>query len=518
MASPEITADVLAQRLLDCNLCDVRQVDSVFAELGTRDVSLPDFSKALLRKELVTNYQLERLIAGERSGYIFGDYKVLYLVGSGTFARVFRAVNMKTGKEFAVKVLRKRFRDDPAQAEQFLREGEIGARLRHPNIVPIYEVSKNVKELYMVMEFVEGQNLRAFVKARRKFSPKEAAGIGIDICSGLAYAAERGMGHRDLKLSNVLLTSRGKAKLVDFGLASVAESMRDGISDESINSRTIDYVALERASGTKKDDPGSDLFFTGTILYHMLTGHPALVETKDRIARLSVSRFQEIKPILDLDPKIPKSLAAVIMKSLDLKPEKRYARPLEMLNDLKAVLTRIEQGNADADIVVPTPSLEDLPPGVTPPLGDQEGIGKTVMVVESKVEMQDTLREQLKKRGYKVLIIGDADRAVGRFNEYEKPPADCVIFCTPELGDSALKAFNRFANSGVTRNIPAILFADQRQSEIIRTAYLCEHRVLLTMPMKVKELRETLLRLFTVAAHKASQAAAAAAAAQAAKL
>jgi serine/threonine-protein kinase len=142
-------------------------------------------------------------------------------------------------------------------------------------------------------------------------------------------------------------------------------------------------------------------------------------------------------------------------------------------------------------------------------LGDQEGLGKTVMIVESKIEMQDTLREQLKKRGYKVLIIGDPDRAVSRFNDYEKAPADCVVFCTPELGDAALKAFNRFANNGTTRNIPAILFADQRQSEIIRTAYLCEHRVLLTMPMKVKELRETLLRLFTVAAHKASQAAAA---------
>jgi serine/threonine-protein kinase len=504
MAATEVTAELLAQRILDCNVCDVRQIDSVFAELGTRDVSLSDFSKALLRKELVTNYQLERLISGERSGYIFGDYKVLYLVGSGTFARVFRAVNMKTGKEFAVKVLRKRFREDPAQAEQFLREGEIGARLRHPNIVPIYEVAKNGKELYMVMEFVEGQNLRAFVKARRKFTPKEAVAIGIDICSGLAYAAERGMGHRDLKLSNVLLTSRGRAKLVDFGLASVAESMRDGIADESINSRTIDYVALERASGTKKDDPSSDLFFAGTIIYHMLTGQPPLVETKDRIARLSVSRFQEIKPILEHDPKIPKSLAAVIMKSLDLKPEKRYGRPMEMVNDLKAVQSRIEQGNADQDVVAPAPMSEELPPGVTPPLGEQEGIGKTVMVVESKIEMQDTLREQLKKRGYKVLIIGDPDRAVARFNEFEPAPADCVVFCTPELGDSALKAFNRFANAPATRNIPAVLFADQRQSEIIRSAYLCDHRVLLTMPMKVKELRETLLRLFTVAAHKAA--------------
>src|SRR4051812_41418743 len=206
----EMTTEKLANRILDAGIVEGVQLDAVFGEFGTREIPLADFTTLLMRRGLVTNFQLERLIKGERGGYFYGDYKVLYLVGTGTFARVYRAENIKTHKVVALKVLRKRFREERAQTEQFLREGEIGSRLRHPNIVPIYEVSNDPSAPYLVMEFVEGQNLRAFMKARRKFSPQEAVSIAIDICSGLVHAAERGMSHRDLKLSNVLITSRGR--------------------------------------------------------------------------------------------------------------------------------------------------------------------------------------------------------------------------------------------------------------------------------------------------------------------
>jgi serine/threonine-protein kinase len=494
----ELTAEKLAQRIIDSNVLDGRQIDSAFAELGTREVTLQDFTTLLVRRGLLTNFQLDRLAKGERGGYFYGDYKVLYLVGTGTFARVYRAVNVKTGKVFAVKVLRKRFREERAQTEQFLREGEIGARLRHPNIVPIYEVSKDPAAPYLVMEFVEGQNLRAFIKARRKFSPKEAVAIAIDICAGLAYAAEKGMSHRDLKLSNVIVTSRGRAKLVDFGLASIAENMREGIAEESINARTIDYVGLERASGVKKDDARSDIFFAGCILYHIVSGVPPMVETRDRIQRLSVSRFQDIRPILQVDSTVPRSLVNVIQKSLEINPEKRYFRAEDMKRDLEIVQKRLEEGTADADLPsVTAPSAAAGGPAV--PVSDQEGLGKAVMIVESKIAMQDALREQLKKRGYRVLIISDPDRAVARFNDVDKPPADCVMFSTTELGESALRGFNTFAELPHTKHLPAILFIDPSHAKAVSGAKLNAHRVLLTSPLKVKELREALIRLLAAA-------------------
>jgi serine/threonine-protein kinase len=492
----EMTTERLATRILDAGIVDARQLDAVFSEFGTREIPLAEFTSVLMRKGLITNFQLDRLLKGERGGYFYGDYKVLYLVGTGTFARVYRAENVKTGKVVALKVLRKRYREERAQTEQFLREGEIGSRLRHPNVVPIYEVSNDPAAPYLVMEFVEGQNLRAFMKARRKFSPQEAVAILIDICAGLAHAAEKGMSHRDLKLSNVLVTSRGRAKLVDFGLAAIIDSMREGIAEESITARTIDYVGLERASGVKKDDLRSDLFFAGCIFYHILTGVPPLLETRDRMMRLSAQRYTEVRPILAVDPTIPRSIVTVVQKAMELNPEKRYQRAAEMLNDLKLVQKRLEEGTADVDLPLPGSTAATA---VASPAPDQEGAGKTVMVVESKAEMQDDLRERLKKRGYRVLIIGNAERAVARFNEYDPPCADCVVFSAPELGESALQAFNTFASLDYTKHIPAILLIDRKQAGEVDSANLSDHRVMLMMPLKVRELRETLVKLLNLA-------------------
>ncbi|MEM8866168.1 MAG: protein kinase, partial [Planctomycetota bacterium] len=154
------TADNLAQRALDVGVLDERQLQSAWSDLGTNNVTLSEFAKLLVRKGLLTNYQIERLNRDQRSGYFYGDYKVLYLVGAGTFARVFRAVHVKTGKVYAVKVLRTSKSTEPGQADLFRREGELGASLKHKNIVPIHEVVSRGPLNYIVMDFIEGQNLR----------------------------------------------------------------------------------------------------------------------------------------------------------------------------------------------------------------------------------------------------------------------------------------------------------------------------------------------------------------------
>jgi serine/threonine-protein kinase len=271
--------------------------------------------------------------------------------------------------------------------------------------------------------------------------------------------------------------------------------MREGIAEETITARTIDYVGLERASGVKKDDLRSDLFFAGCIFYHILTGVPPLLETRDRMMRLSSQRYMEVRPILAIDPTIPRSIVTVVQKAMELNPDKRYQRAVDMLNDLRLVQKRLEEGTADIDLPLPSPASAAA--GGTP--SDQEGAGKTVMVVESKAEMQDDLRERLKKRGYRVLIIGNAERAVARFNEYDPPPADCVVFSAPELGESALQAFNTFASLDYTKHIPAILLIDRKQTVEVVSANLNDHRIMLTMPLKVRELRETLLKLLAPA-------------------
>ena len=491
--SEAITPEKLGQRIVDAGLLDTRQMDSVWAELGTREARLDDLTSLLLRKELLTNFQVERLLKGERSGYFYGDYKVLYLVGTGTFARVYRSVHMKTGRIVAVKALRKRFREDENMTEQFVREGKVGMELRHPCIVPIYEVASKPSP-FLTMEFVEGRNLREFTRVRKKLEPVESLRIAVDILAGLTYAAEKGMTHRDLKMSNVLVTSRGRGKLVDFGLAGLQPSTT-GKDEESGNPRTIDYAGLERACGTRNNDPRSDLFFAGVILYNMLTGIPPLGETKDRLTRLSVGRYQNIKPLGAVEPGLPNRLVAFVMRSLELQPEKRYSTAAEMHEDAKRLLIKLEAGElndqeaADAAALQPEAIVEKKI------ASEQEGANHTVMVVESKTEMQDLLRERLKRHGYRVLIFSDPKRAINRFQEHDARVADCVMFCAPDLGEAAVDAFNEFGARSATKDIPAILFVDSRQGELTKTAQLADHRVLLSTPLKVRELRETLLKL-----------------------
>jgi len=480
------SAEKFAQRVFDLALLDNPQINAVWGELGSRHVSLDEIVSVVLRKGLLTNLQIERILRGERQGFFYGKYKLLYLVGAGTFARVYRAVHIDKGTVAAVKVLRNRFLNDISQQEQFLREGKMVMELRHPNIVPVYEVGAERHRKYMVMEFVEGDNLREIMKVRKKFDPIESLKLVADVVAGLDFAISKGVTHRDLKLSNVLLTSSGRAKLVDFGLAAIAASEKDKRGAAGTNARSIDYAGLERVTGVKKDDKRSDIFFAGCMLYQILTGVPPMSETRDRSQRLSVSRFREIKPITIHEPDLPGLLVTVVNKAMELDPEKRYSTPGNFLLDLQNGLRRLEQGD--------TGDAAGSGDGGKKLL-EREGEGHSVMIVESNIEMQDALRDLLKRRGYRVLVVGDAQRAIGRFEVGGDPPAECVVFCTTEMGEEALDAFNSFGQREDTKDIPAVLFIAEQHHDFAARAATAEHRKLFPMPLKVRQLRGMLLKL-----------------------
>ena len=481
-------ADDLSQRIFDLRLLDQHQLERLWGEIGTREVELEVFTNRLLNKSLLTNFQLDKVLKGDREGFFYGNYRVLYMVGAGTFARVFRAVHTKTKKVVAVKVLRRRYRNEPEQVELFLREAHMGQKLVHPNIVRIFDVSDDVRAPYMVMEFVEGQTAREFLRVRKSLDIATAVDLMIDIASGLDYARKLGITHRDMKLSNVMVASNGKAKLVDFGLATMSETSEDKLL-AAPNARSIDYVALERGTGVKKNDHRSDIYFAGCVFYHMLTGVAPLLETRDRLVRMNVSRFNEIKPANEIVPDLPVPIVSVMNHAMCFRPENRYQEPEQLLADLKRPKFVLDKEDA------PSPESEEPSEEKTQAVeGGSEGIGKTVLVVESNVEMQNMLREQLKQRGYRVLITNDPKRAIERF-ENEIRTADCAVFSAQDLGSRAVEAFNQMGQSQITHDIPAVLLVDKRQKELAEAAQTNDHRLLLPMPLKIKNLLHALVKL-----------------------
>lgn len=488
----QLTAEQLAQRVFDLGLITDRQLQQIWGELGSRNASTDDFLQMLVRRELLTNYQVERVLKGERGGFFFGDYKVLYLVGAGSFARVYRAVHRGTGQVVAIKVLRRRFSENPAQYRQFVREGLLGKSLRHDNIVPIYEVVSKNAEHFLVMEFVEGRDLRQFVKVRKKIEPLEAVRLMSEITSGLQYAFERALTHRDLKISNVLVSSSGTAKLVDFGLASIDVTLNDsgGLPPGgSLNTRTVDYAALERATGVRRDDARSDIYFLGCIFYHMLTGKPALKETKDRVQRLSKTRFLEVVPIQKADPSIPHCVSIVVNKAMSLDPDKRYPTPGAMLADLRIAKRRLEVADGENSGGDEQTAQSEA--------ADAEGNQLSVMIVESNGEMQNVFREAFKRAGYRVLITGNPQLVHSRFQQ-QPDTTDCVIFNAQEIGQPALEVFNRFAESASTQSVPSLLLLDETQASWRPQARTAPHRLVLLMPLTMRKLRAALSHVTAV--------------------
>ena len=287
-------------------------------------------------------------------------------------------------------------------------------------------------------------------------------------------------------MTNVLVSSQGRAKLVDFGLAAMDEIVADDLLADQPNARTIDYAGLERATGVRKDDTRSDMYFAGCIYYHMLTGKPPLLETKDRVQRLSKQRFLDVAPIQKVLPELHSSVALVVNKAMSLDVNRRYQTPGMMLVDLKIAAKRLREDPKGAKSAEETQREFDRAAAAAPK--------HSIMVVESNTQMQDLFREQLKKAGYRVLVTSDPDRALERFRQ-DGSAAACVVFNAQELGEAALDVFNQFGKDVKTHFVPAIRLLDEKQRPWLQDAQTDTHRMALAMPLTIKQLREAIARL-----------------------
>ncbi len=311
----------------------------------------------LLRKGALTSWQIDRLKKGDPTGFFFGESKVLFHLAEGTFARVYRGEHTPTRGPVAIKVLRQRFAAISEAVERFRKEAEAGIRLHHPNIVKIIDVGQHDNRHFMIMEYVEGMNLRDFMRLRPRIKPEQALPLMLGMAEGLKYSLDRGVTHRDIKGTNILISNTGVAKLVDFGLATIqGDDSRPGVKSQ----RTVDYSALERACNSPKGDPRSDIYFLGCVYYQMVTGQLAMPETesKDMLAKMLKRSFGAIVPITEHRYAPDEEISRIIERMMKMDLKARYQSMDDVVADLGRFYASLRRPRPKPPVVSTPPTAQ----------------------------------------------------------------------------------------------------------------------------------------------------------------
>ncbi len=256
--------------------------------------------------------------APELSGQLLdGRYQLQAVIGEGTFGRVYRALDRRLDRTVAVKLIKPWWASDPSWARAFEREGRLLARVSDPGIVQIFDVGKAAESPYYVTEFVEGVSLENRLD-RGPLDPWEACEVAEQLSRALGMAHSQRIVHRDIKPANVLISTTGRVKLGDFGVARLAEESAEGSSGTMI-AGTPTYMAPEHARGLPTT-PASDTYSVGVVLYEMLAGVPPFEGTA--AVDLALSHLQDAPPPLPAG--VPTELGRVVMRALAKDPQDRY--------------------------------------------------------------------------------------------------------------------------------------------------------------------------------------------------
>jgi serine/threonine protein kinase len=472
---PQLDATSVAQQACMLGLVTEAQVRECTDEL--RNLSDPSvLLRALERKGYLSPWQSQKLLKGDKDGYFLGGYRLLYRIASGTFGRVYRAEDPRSRQVVAVKVLRHRWSEDPHCIELFYREGKVGMMLQHANIVRTLAVDqdRDSRQYYMVMEFVEGSNLRDFLGIRKKLPAPEVLGVLENSAAGLAHAFSKGLTHRDIKLTNVLIDTRGEAKLTDFGLASIYSSLVVMDEEQTKVERTVDYAGLEKATGVRSGDTRSDIYFLGCVAYEMLAGRPPLEVSKDKHARMQKNRFYGIKPLTPEDCDAPQQVFNLVEMMMQMDPLRRYQTPAQLVEAIK----ECRRGDSKSG-------------------GSEHGSSaksRSLFVVEGNEKLQEVIRTKFKEYGFRVLMSADPSRALLR---YQQNPFDALIIDAGSCGEEGLRAFRDILSESdrLKRPCACVLLLSEEQASWTERVIPNPQMAILIRPITLKQLYTSITEL-----------------------
>ena len=248
-------------------------------------------------------------------------YRLVHQIGKGGMAFVYEAYDQMLERPVAVKLLREDFLEDAAFRERFKQEARSAANLSHPNIVTIYDFGFDENGLYIVMEYVQGTDLKTKIREKGIFTVEEGIPLVLQACAALGYAHRAGIVHCDVKPHNMLVTRDGCLKITDFGIARALSTI-DPQEKQEVVWGSPQYLSPEQAMGSAPT-PASDVYSLGVVIYEMFTGRlPFETDDPDELAALRINT--DPTPPRLINPKIPVPLEQIILKVLSKEPSQRY--------------------------------------------------------------------------------------------------------------------------------------------------------------------------------------------------
>ncbi len=313
---------------MKCPKCSLENPDdSKFCKECGTNITSADEAQPSLTKTLITPKD------GLQEGHTVGErYTIIEELGRGGMGVVYKAKDTKLKRTVALKFLPSELTHIPEVNERFMREAQAAAALDHPNICTVHEFEQAEESSFISMAYIEGQSIRTKIEAG-PLGLEEAMRIAEQVAEGLQAAHQKGIVHRDIKSANIMVTERGQAKIMDFGLARTAEKTL--LTKEGTTMGTVAYMSPEQTRGEEVDQR-TDIWSFGVVLYEMLTGELPFKGEHEQAVVYAI-RKDKFRSITEFNTEIPPSIEQVVDKALEKDAEKRYQQVDELLDDLKSI-------------------------------------------------------------------------------------------------------------------------------------------------------------------------------------
>ena len=273
-----------------------------------------------------------------------GRYLVLRTLGRGALGTVYLANDPLIDRAVAVKVLGEWFDSDEGR-ERFIREARAAARLMHRNIVTIFDVADHEGQLFIAMEYIQGQTLRELIGRQQTVALTRKLEIVEDLCSALAYAHKQGVVHRDIRPTNVMVDEEGVVKVLDFGISRIAGS---GMTRQGALIGSLNYMSPEQVTGSLVDQR-SDVFAIGALFYELLSYRKAFEGNFQ--ARHEII-YDDPRPLAELSPDVDGEIISIVARALEKDPDRRYQDLSQMRNDIARARRLTPGGRSDTTSVI----------------------------------------------------------------------------------------------------------------------------------------------------------------------